>query len=190
MVDRVALITTVSKKIKLSPSTSLKFNQALEKALALLLPALSLPDARQLSEDQRGELAFAIRDVLTLADLKKIAKQWDPKRAIEVTSSQTEICTRLLDLLRGKSEPYFPISVSLAQAQGLNERDKSDLLKIIGGIAPVGDLRKLAKKWDKQNEKLLAASKPDLGRALTALLEGMREPLPAPEKANKRKKAA
>lgn len=176
MVDRVGLLAVIASRAGLSAVQVTHFNRQLDKALAIALAELSLEDARVLAPRERGELERALRDILTFPELRKVAKRWEPHRKIDSDVSQTEITEALTGLLHAKREPYAPCTSTLAQARALGERQKADLRDSIR-LAPAGDLRKLAKKWDKANGALASAVRASLERELLSLLDGKTEPL-------------
>jgi hypothetical protein len=176
VVDRVGLLTVIASRASLSAIQVTQFNKQLDKALAIALAELALEDARLLSPPERGELEAALRDILTLPELKKVSKRWEPQRKIDPDVSQTEITDGLAELLHTKREPYAPCTRTLAQARALGEREKADLRHSLR-LAPAADLKKLARYWDKANGALAAAVRARLEKELLSLLDGKSEPM-------------
>ncbi len=177
MVDRVELLGVIANRIHLSGAQATQFNNQLNKVLAIVCAELSLEDARELSGRERSELESALRGILTFADLKKVSKRWEPRRKIDGDISQTDIANGLVELLYDKRAPYVPISITLGQARALSDRDKADLIERITRVAPVGDLKKVAKKWDRRNQALASAGRAKLVAGLLSLLAGETNPM-------------
>lgn len=195
MVDRVALLNMLPNRASLPATPELEFHQLLDEAIAIALAELDLQDARALSSHAREEIEGALRDVLKLADLKKVAKRWEPKRKIENGISENRIADALVELLHSQREPYEYRAIPLIEARNLRSKAKEALAYSIGELAPVADLTKLAKLWDKENKALLSktAERKQVATTLLALLAGDTEPMqppPKPPKARKAGKAA
>lgn len=177
MVDRVELLGVLIRSGEPSADRVAKIHQQLDKALSIALEEISLEKARDLSGSERAELVNTLRSILTIADLKKIAKIWEPKRRIDGSASQTEVAEALVALLQGEREPYASCTAfTLAQARALEHGERRDLGESIARWAPEADLRKLAKKWDKNNHALADMTLSKLRSALLALLQERAEP--------------
>jgi hypothetical protein len=177
MVDRVGLLEVVVTQASFSAAQAVELNRQLDRALAIALAELSLQAARALPERQRSELESTLRDILTIADLRKVARTWEPERRIDSDESQTEVTDRLVELLNGRREPYVPFTSTLEQARALGDRQKADLRDSIARLAPAADLKRLAAKWDRNNRALTSAARSTLAAGLLALLAGRTEPL-------------
>jgi DNA polymerase III gamma/tau subunit len=190
MVDRIAIIASIAKKIELPPSKGVKFCKLLDQAIALGLSEIALDDAKALPAAQRDELAIAMHNNITRADAAKVAKKWEPKRPVDPRSSHKEIADDLVALLNGQRQPYSPISLSLSKARGLSAAEKAALSTLLQDIVPVSDLKKLAKSWDKRNTNLSSETRPNLVRILNSLLQGDCEPMAEGTTNKKKRKAA
>jgi hypothetical protein len=105
------------------------------------------------------------------------ARRRRPKRKIDGSASQTEVAEALVALLQGEREPYVSCTTfTLAQARVLGHSEKRALGDSIAQWAPEADLRKLAKKWDKNNDALADMTLSKLRSALLALLQERAEP--------------
>jgi hypothetical protein len=177
MVDRVELLGVLIRSGEPSAARVVKIHQQLDKALSIALEEISLDKARDLSGSERGELVNTLRSILTIADLKKVAKVWEPKRKIDGSASQTEVAEALVALLQGERDPYVSCTTfTLAQARVLGHDERRALGDSIARWAPEADLRKLAKKWDKNNDVLADMNLSKLRLALLALLQERAEP--------------
>lgn len=185
MVDRVALLNVLPNRASLPPTTALEFHKLLDKAIAMGIAELGLKDARLMSGQDRKELEGALKHILPLADLKKVAKKWEPQRKIEDGTSENRIADALVELLHGKREPYEYRDIALKEARELGGREKHVLSCSIKELAPLGDLKKLAKKWDKENKALATSERQQLATTLLALLDGRTEPTPKSPKGKK-----
>lgn len=188
MVDRVGLLSVVMDRVagrgNLSVVQASKFNDQLDKALAIVLAELTLEDARILSARERSELESTLRDILTPADLKSVSKKWEPQRKIDGSVHPNDIADGLIELLRGKREPYAPCTRTLDQARALGSAEKGSLRESISRWASDADLKSLAKKWDKENRSLPSEERSKLIARLLSLLDGTGEPIPKQKKPN------
>jgi hypothetical protein len=184
MVDRVALLNVLPNRGSLPPTTSLEFHKLLDKAIALGIAELELRDARVLPGQARQELESALQDILAVGDLKKVARKWEPQRRIEDGTSPIRIADALVELLQGRREPYECPDMALEAAKQLPDSHKQVISQRIRELAPLPDLKKLAKKWDREN-KALAADRGTLAAHLIALLDGSVTPAPKAQKAKK-----
>lgn len=188
MANRIAIISTVAEKVRLPTTKASQYLKQLDKALGIVLSELPLNEARQLPEYHRNNLESALREAVVLSDLKKIAKKWEPKRKIESGTTQTEITNALVELLHEKRSPYEPSTFTLEQARNLGEKRKVLLEDQIERLAPLTDLKKLARKWDKHNKSLPNSGRKDISKRLIALLSEAAEPFPPPPKKSTRNK--
>lgn len=188
MVNRIDIISVAAKKVRLPTTKANQYIKQLDKALGIVLSELPLVEARQFSEYHRKDLESALREAVALADLKKISKKWEPKRKIESGATQTEVTNALVELLYEKRGPYEPITFTLEQARNFGEKRKAQLQDEIERLAPLADLRKLARKWDKHNKSLPNSSRKEMSNRLLSLLNEASEPSPPPPKKSARKK--
>jgi hypothetical protein len=177
VVDRVGLLEALVTRARLPAAQAAQLNRQLDRALALAVGELALKDARALPTAARAELEGALRELLTAADLRRLAGGWEPRRRIDADASQTEITDSLAELLRGAREPYEPCTRTLGEARALPETQRAQLRASIARWAPAADLRRLAAKWDRHNRPLAQGARALLAAALVALLDGRCEPL-------------
>lgn len=91
MTQQVALLAHLEKRAKLKPAERKKFNDAVEKALKMLVRGLPLEEFKQLPTDNRSALKLLIAESLAPADLKAISKLWAPKKKWPKDASASEI---------------------------------------------------------------------------------------------------
>lgn len=108
MLDRLSLVKELDREVRLPAASSAKAAGLYDKLLALLVVELSLLEARNLGGSTRSALRTFIDGAMSMTDLKKLSKRWDPKRAIGRDTTQTEVRRSLCDLLDRKAEPYAP----------------------------------------------------------------------------------
>jgi hypothetical protein len=180
MVDRVGLLSVVIDRVahrgSLSVPQAKKFNDQLDKALAIALAELTLEDARILSSRERGELEATLRDILEPGDLRNVSKKWEPRRKIDGHVHPDEVAHGLIELLHGKREPYVPCMITLEEARALGGTEKDNLRESISRWASDADRKSLAKKWDKDNPALTSEGRDELIAGLLSLLDGRSEP--------------
>jgi hypothetical protein len=177
MVDRVGLLEVVFTRASLPVAQATLLNRLLDRALAIALAELDLQAARTLPPARRGELESALRELLTIPDLRKVAKRWEPQRRLGADMTQTEITDGLAALLHGTRQPYVPCTRPLPQARALTGADRAELDEHIARWAPAADLRRLAARWDRNNKPLAQSTRTGLAAGLLALLNGRTEPL-------------
>lgn len=182
MIDRVVLLSKLPNRGRLTATTELQFHGLLDEAISMALAEADLKDVRGLSSQDRGEIAAALRDILELANLKKVAKKWEPDRKFEAGVSGNHIADSLVELLQGEREPYALCSLTLAEARALPAQRKHALKCSIDQLTPLADLKKLARRWDKENRTLAATTvaRRELVTALLDLLAGTAEPVAPP----------
>lgn len=190
MIDRVVLLSKLPNRGRLPATTERHFHELLDEAISMALAEAELEEVRGLSTQDRGEIEAALRDILELANLKKVAKKWEPDRKLEAGVSGNHIADSLVRLLQGERQPYVLCSLTLDQARALGAQEKHALKHSIDQLSPLADLKKLAKLWDRENKGLAAngVSRKELTAALLDLLAGTTEPVPPPAKAKKSKK--
>ncbi len=166
--------------IEISITAQSQLKGALEKALAALLPNVSLSSARRIAP---GALP-ALEEFLSVSAGRKalgaIAKAWDPKSAGPSDLTEPEVAGLLIELIAGGREPYAPTQHSLAAARALPYGERADLAKGLSMLAPTKDLTALLRRWDKHGPSTGPDRSALLGRLL-GLLEATEEPRPAPQ---------
>jgi len=180
MVDRVAVLAGISPHAGFSATAGKKFNDQLTRAIGLAMTNLPLATARELPAPVLAEVGATLRGLLTFAELKAVAKSWEPKRKVESDESQTQLAGNLEALLLGRRAPYSLPAETLADAKGLTAREREELLEILVEVAPMSDLKKVAKRWDKHNVTLLSVPRKQLIERLEALATGDATPAAKP----------
>lgn len=185
MVDRVAVLAGISPHAAFSAAAGKKFNDHLTKAIGVAMGNLPLVAARELPAPVCAEVSATLRGLLTLAELKAVAKSWEPKRKVEPDESQTQLAINLEALLFGRRLPYSPPAETLADVKALAASDREALLKILVEVAPMSDLKKVAKRWDKHNASLQSVPRKQLIERLLALAMGDETPAAKPSSKQK-----
>lgn len=188
MVNRIDVLSVTANKVQLPATKAAQYLKQLDKALGLVVSELPLEEAQRLSSVDRKNLETALREAIPIADLKKISKKWEPKRKIEASATQTEVTNALVELLHKKRRPYAAITFTLAQARSFDNETKLEIYYQIDNLAPLTDLKNLAKKWDRYNKYLPSSSRKEIVQRLISLLNGTSEPFPPPPKKSTRKK--
>ena len=176
MSDRIALIQEIAPRAELSAANGVRVKRKLDEAATLLVIDLPLEEARGLDTDLRADLETVLRQSLTLANLKKVAKKWEPNRRVARGETQTALAQSLTKLLNHEREPYQPCKLDLASARALDSSRKSALSEELETIASIPDLRKVAKKWDPNKPLPSNISRRDLAAHVEGLLGGTVEP--------------
>ncbi|MCI4662797.1 MAG: hypothetical protein MRY63_13370 [Neomegalonema sp.] len=185
MVDRTNLLKLCVEQVKFNSADAVKFNNTLSRALAIALPAISLERAQAICEHDGGDLIASLKTLLTIPELKKVAKAWEPKRTIAATETQTEIATALIELLEGSRAPYEKPSLTLKAAHALSREQHEALRHLIAHRAPLAHLRSLATKWDKHGPSMKSEELGTVRKHLLALLDAQSAPTSAPAKKSK-----
>lgn len=180
MVDRVAVLAGISPQAEFSATAGKKFNDQLTKAIGIAMISLPLAAARELPAPVRAEVGATLRGLLSSAELKAVAKSWEPKRKVEPDESQTQLADNLEALLLGRRPPYSLPVETLADARALASAELDSLLQTLAGFAPLSDLKKVAKKWDKHNASLQSLLRKQLIEHLAALAMGVEKPAARP----------
>jgi hypothetical protein len=180
MVDRVAVLAGISPQAVFSAAAGKKFNDQLTKAIGVAMGSLPLAKARELPEPVRAEVGATLRGLLTFAELKAVAKSWEPKRKVEPDESQTQLANNLEALLLGVRPPYSIPTENLVEAIALASAELDSLLKTLVEVAPWSDLKKVAKKWDKHNLSLQTLPRKQVIERLVALATGAEKPAVKP----------
>jgi len=180
MVDRVAVLAGISPQAAFSATAGKKFNDHLTKAIGVAMGNLPLVAARELPAPVRAEVGATLRGLLTFSELKAVAKSWEPKRKVEPDESQTQLANNLEALLFGRRQPYSLPAETLADAKVLPALERAELLKTLVELAPMSDLKKVAKRWDKHNVNLQSVPRKQLTERLEALAMGDATPAAKP----------
>ncbi|MEM6410229.1 MAG: hypothetical protein AAF683_01680 [Pseudomonadota bacterium] len=176
MVDRVELITAVAPTVRLNATNGTKYLKALKTALILLLAEYELENARALNSTQKSELATAIDQLFTLAELKKISKKWEPKRSVASGFTQTEIVRALQDLLFEQRDPYNRPTITLTAARNMSGAEIESMLVTINRLMPKTELKAVLKKWDKKFRPPASYTVLEFRERLSDLLRSNLEP--------------
>ena len=180
MVDRVKVLAGIAPLAAFTSVAGKKFNDQLTKAIGLGLANLPLAKARELPAFVRAEVGATLRGLLTSSELKAVAKSWEPKRKVEPDESQTQLAANLEALLLGVRSPYSLPTETLVDARALSSADLGLLLQTLVEVAPLSDLKKVAKKWDKHNASLQSLPKKQLIERLGSLAKGDEKPAAKP----------
>lgn len=181
MVDRVTVLAGIAPLTAFTSVAGKKFNDQLTKAIAIGMASLPLTNAHVLPEALRDEVGEALRGLLTFTELKAVAKLWEPRRKLDADETQTQLAGNLEALLFARRPPYSPPAYSLADARSLESPELASLLQTLASVAPIADLKKLAKSWDKFNSGLQALPRKQLIEHLEALAKGVEQPTPKPK---------
>jgi hypothetical protein len=150
MLDRFELLRELNgQPLKLKSSDRTALEKTLNKAIAQMLVGLTLDAARGASPTARQAIAAGFAEALALAELKKVSKLWDPKRAVPASAAHAELAGDLVALMEGQRSPFEPTKLGLAQARSLGEKEKVELMLGIQRLASLPQLKPILKKWDK-----------------------------------------
>lgn len=170
MLDRVDLLRGLNTlPLRLTGPSRQALTKTLDKALGQMLAGLPLAAARAAPPPVRASVSEALYEALTMAELKKVSKLWEPKRTVAPGVAHSALAADLTDLMEGRREPFEPAKLTLAQARALAGPAKADLLLGIERFATLPQLKTILKKWDKAS----AADTAD--RIRTRLLELLRD---------------
>lgn len=173
MVDRVSLIVALAGKMPpLSASTNVQAEKALNKVVALFMQQMPLAAARRVSGQTAWDLRAALDEVLTRAELKKVAKLWDPRRAVGDETSQRELAGELAELLDSEREPFDPTPRPLKEARALDAEARKKLKDEFTRFASRKQLNAVLKKWDKNARYPANTARAMIAGHLCALLDG------------------
>ena len=173
MVDRIELVAELGAlQLKLTSTAERGLEKTLNKAIGQMLTGLPLEAAKEAPGSVRSHIIQSFTDALTMAELKKVSKLWDPKRTVSSTLAHSDLAHDLKDLLNGKRSPFQPTKLSLPQALSLGDAEKSELVYGILRFCTTPQLKALLKKWDKHSEINKSSDPSAIRRQLMALLSG------------------
>jgi hypothetical protein len=183
MSDRIALLSELGKlPLKMNAASSRTLEKTLNKAIAAMLAGLPLDGAQSAPAATRRLISASFEDSLTMADLKKVSKLWEPKRTVPPSIAHTELARDLTDLMEGRRRPFVPTKFTLPQALSAGDGDCVDLVRGLERFAVAKDLKATLKKWDKFSPLNQGGKEDEIRRHLLALLRGGAEPVPPPPK--------
>lgn len=186
MVDRIELVTELGAlPLKLTSTAERGLEKTLNKAISQMLTGLELDTAKSAPGSVRKHVAQSLSDALTMAELKKVSKVWEPKRTVPAGLAHSELARDLVELLEGRRSPFVPTKLSLPQARSLGGIAKSELASGIQHYCTSPQLKALLKKWDKHSDINKASDMSSIRHRLLALLSGEVVAAPAPPKPKK-----
>ena len=177
MLDRVvALQQLETLRPTLNVTAERAFEKALNKAIALAMSGVDLADARKADPSTQRNIKSALEDCLTMAELKKVSKKWEPKRTVTSSTSHQELVDQLTELLEEKRTAFQPPKMSLAQARSFDPKEAAALAYQIEHLCTPAQIKSLLKKWDKHNQALLTRGAEAQSNHLIVLLNGEANP--------------
>jgi hypothetical protein len=179
MVDRVALVGDLSSTVRFSAADGIAFNEAMDKVVRQVAVLLPLTSAQTLSASVRGEFSVAIREILTMKELKALSKLWEPERKVWAELGHRELAADLIDLLEQRRVPYVQITASLPQARAWSPEVRARTRGVLERLTPPAHLEKLRKSWDR-HVNLQRVSRTAVARHLADLMDGKKQPAPTP----------
>jgi hypothetical protein len=105
MLNRSTLLSSLEGAAKLPADVTLKADALYDKLIVLVALQTTLDQARRLSGSSRNDLRTFVRGAMTLAELKRLSKVWDPQRKVASEITQTELSRDLCELLDGRRQP-------------------------------------------------------------------------------------
>ena len=176
----LAELSSLNPSLKASEEKALV--GSLNKALALALAGIELNDARECSTSVRKQIYSCLADCLTLSELKKVSKKWEPKRTVSSSIAQSELVEDLKQLAEREREPFVPSKLTLNAALSALPADRIALEQGIMRFATPAQLKSMLKKWDKHANAPSNLSATQLRDQLLSLLHGKVTPAPKPPK--------
>lgn len=165
MVNRIGLIRALEPLIAPTATERDALRKSLDKALVASTLTLPLNQARQLEKPVRDELEIVLRDMLVAADLKKLAKKWEPARKLDA-QMQESLRTDLIDLLLDRRPAFEGLKpFDLASARANPQRARIGIEKSL----PTAEAKKLLKTWTKA--KALPTARNEIIAKLLAVLD-------------------
>ncbi len=150
MLDRFELLRELNgQPLKLNGAAHRALEKTLNKAIAQMMVGLSLDAAKAAPESTRRAIAAGFAEALAMAELKKVSKLWDPKRAVPASIAHADLAGDLVALMEGQRRPFEPTKLGLAQARSLGKKEKDELVLGIQRFASLPQLKAILKKWDK-----------------------------------------
>jgi len=180
MRDHFELLLAVQPTAELRAAEATKLVKQTNKILLALLKFSTLERVRALPPSVRQTLSGRLDVSFTLPELKAVSKAWEPKRKIEEGETQTDLGRNLSTLMQWGREPYLPVDsrLTLKSAREAVSEERAEMAMKIGDWAPKADLKRLLKKWDRNNEVIQTAGRNRQVDHLVALLAGKVEPHP------------
>jgi hypothetical protein len=171
MLDRIELLRDLNGlPLKLTGTAQRALEKTLDKAIGQMLVALPLAAARRASPQAHRMISAGLIEALTMAELKKLSKVWEPKRAVPQGAGHAELAADLIALMNGDREPFEPTKLGLAQARSLGGAEKAALAQGIERYASAPQLKPILKKWDKASPLNTGGDEKAVRAALLALL--------------------
>lgn len=173
MLDRIELLRDLNGlPLKLKGAEQRALEKTLNKAIGQMLFGLALPTARAASGPTKAAVFAGLVEALTMAELKKVSKLWEPKRAVPASISHAELASDLAALMNSEREPFEPTKLGLAQARSLGEKEKADLALGIQRFASPTQLKAILKKWDKASPLNTGGDEKAIRGVLLTMLRG------------------
>lgn len=171
MLDRIELLRDLNGlPLKLKGADQRALEKTLNKAIGQMLFGLPLPAARAASTQSKRAIFAGFVEALTMAELKKVSKLWEPKRAVPTSISHAELAADLAALMNRERELFEPTKLGLAQARSLGVAEKAQLILGIERFASLAQLKTILKKWDKASPLNSGGDEKAIRAALLALL--------------------
>tara|TARA_R110001599_G_scaffold24650_3_gene88874 strand:- start:548 stop:1111 length:564 start_codon:yes stop_codon:yes gene_type:complete len=187
MVDRIELVAELGAlPLKLTSTAERGLEKTLNKAISQMLTGLELDAAKSAPGSVRKHVAQSLSDALTMAELKKVSKLWEPKRTVSAGVAHSELARDLVELLEGRRSPFVPTKLSLPQARSLGGVAKSELASGIQRFSTPPQLKSLLKSWDKHSALNQSSDVNGVRNRLIALLVGEITVTDPPPKQNKK----
>lgn len=172
MLDRFELLRALnSQPLKLNGAAHRALEKTLNKAIGQMIVGLSLNAAKAAPEGTRNAIAAGFAEALAMAELKKVSKLWDPKRAVPASIAHADLAGDLVALMEGERRPFEPTKLGLAQARSLGEKDRAELVLGIQRLASLPQLKAILKKWDKASPLNTGGDEKAIRAALIGLLQ-------------------
>lgn len=171
MLDRIEFISELNKQsLKLSSTAQRGLEKTLNKAIGQMIVGLTLTEAKAAPSHLKSLVSKSFDEALSMADLKKLSKLWEPKRTVPAGVAQSELARDLILLMKEERPPFEPTKLSLAQARSLGAHDKADLVLGIERYATLPQLKATLKKWDKASPLVTQGDINSVRSALLTLL--------------------
>lgn len=177
VIRHIDLLAACARAGTFPPNQALAVSSAIERAISVVIPSLSLAAARELPAPYAHELADMIEREMDLRTLRHLARAWEPDRALDVEARGT-LARDLAELVRGTRAPYTALEqMPLNAARALPPHQKGVLRQAIERLAPPRDLKRLMWTWDRA-ARLVIRSRAAAAAHLIELLDGLAEPSP------------
>lgn len=171
MLDRFELLIALnSQPLKLNSAGHRALEKTLNKAIGQMIVGLSLDAAKAAPESTRKAIAAGFAEALAMAELKKVSKLWDPKRAVAASIAHADLAGDLISLMEGQRRPFEPTKLGLAQARSLGDKDKAELVLGIQRLASLPQIKAILKKWEKASPLNTGGDEKAIRAALLGML--------------------